>query len=259
MSKLPIIVLDFSGVYDHEAFASHHDIIHVDCQDMKGVDCYCDEEGRKELHRRLSPYPSKAVHFLDSGDYHYLTEYWVSRLQEPFSLIVFDHHPDMQQPQWEGVVSCGGWVTDVLKNNPLVRNIIIVGVSDELISQIPEELRSRVYFYSQSEIDHHQAWPSKVGKLIHEPVYISIDKDVLRKEDAITNWSNGDMTLLQLQAVLRIIYAHERVIGVDITGECSSTLDYFTEVKDASIDSKTNEELIRMIVSENQEKSDITA
>ena len=64
-----------------------------------------------------------------------------------------------------------------------------------------------------------------------------------------------NMTLLQLQAVLRIIYAHERVIGVNVTGECSSTLDYFTEVKDEGIDSKTNEELIRMIVSENQEKS----
>lgn len=64
-----------------------------------------------------------------------------------------------------------------------------------------------------------------------------------------------NMALLQLQAVLRIIYAHERVIGVNVTGECSSTLDYFTEVKDAGIDSKTNEELIRMIVSENQEKS----
>ena len=64
-----------------------------------------------------------------------------------------------------------------------------------------------------------------------------------------------NMTLLLLQAVLRIIYAHERVIGVDVTGECSSTLDYFTEVKDAGFDSKTNEELIRMIVSENQEKS----
>lgn len=64
-----------------------------------------------------------------------------------------------------------------------------------------------------------------------------------------------NMTLLQLQAVLRIIYAHERVIGVNVTGECSSTLDYFTEVKDAGFDSKTNEELIRMIVSENQEKS----
>lgn len=104
MNKLPIIVLDFSGVYDFEAFASIRNIIRVDCKDLKGVDCYCDEEGREQLHRRLAPYPSKAILFLDSGDFHYLTEYWVSRLQEPFSLIVFDHHPDMQQPQWEGLV-----------------------------------------------------------------------------------------------------------------------------------------------------------
>ena len=87
MNKLPIIVLDFSGVYDFEAFASSRNIICVDCKDLKGVDCYCDEEGREKLHRRLAPYPSKAIHFLDSGDFHYLTEYWVSRLQEPFSLI----------------------------------------------------------------------------------------------------------------------------------------------------------------------------
>lgn len=202
MNKLPIIVLDFSGVYDFEAFASIRNIIRVDCKDLKGVDCYCDEEGREQLHRRLAPYPSKAIHFLDSGDFHYLTEYWVSRLQEPFSLIVFDHHPDMQQPQWEGLVSCGGWVTDVLKSNPFVRHIILVGVSDELMSQIPVALRSKVLFYSESEIDHHQAWPSKAGKLIHEPVYISIDKDVLRTDDAVTNWRNGDMTLMQLQAMV---------------------------------------------------------
>lgn len=108
----------------------------------------------------------------------------------------------MQQPQWEGLVACGGWVTDVLKSNPFVRHIILVGVSDELMSQIPVALRSKVLFYSESEIDHHQAWPSKAGKLIHEPVYISIDKDVLRTDDAVTNWSNGDMTLMQLQAMV---------------------------------------------------------
>ena len=174
----------------------------------------------------------------------------MSRLQEPFSLIVLDHHPDMQRPQWEGVVSCGGWVTDVLENNPFVRNIIVVGASDELISQVPERLREKVWFYSQAEINHHQAWPSKAGKRIHEPVYISIDKDVLRKQDAITDWSNGDMSLLQLQAVLRIIYANEKVIGVDITGECSATLDYLSEVKDASVNNRANEELMQMILSE---------
>lgn len=145
-------------------------------------------------------------------------------------------------------------MADVLEKNPFVRNIIIVGASDELISQVPVHLREKVMFYSQAEIDHHQAWPSKAGKLIHEPVYISIDKDVLRKQDAITDWSNGDMSLMQMQAVLRIIYiyiyAHEKVIGVDITGECSATLDYLSEVKDASVNNRANEELLKMILTE---------
>lgn len=105
--KIPVILLNFTGVYELEAFASNKNMIHVDCRDMKGVDCYCDEEAREELHRRLAPFPAKAVHFIDSGDFHYLTEYWVSRIHEPFSLIVFDHHPDMQQPEWEG--GCVMW------------------------------------------------------------------------------------------------------------------------------------------------------
>lgn len=154
----------------------------------------------------------------------------------------------MQQPQWEGVVSCGRWVSDVVRKNPFVKYVIVVGASDELISQIPQELREKVIFYSQATINHHQAWPSKVGNLIHEPVYISIDKDVLRKQDAVTDWSQGDMSLLQLQAVLRIIFAHEKVIGVDITGECSATLDYFDEIKGAAIDNRANEELMKMIL-----------
>ena len=153
----PVVLMNFSGIYREEEFWKNRQVSWIELQDVCGTNCYCDEEGREKLHRRLAPYPSKAIHFLDSGDFHYLTEYWVSRLQEPFSLIVFDHHPDMQQPQWEGLVSCGGWVTDVLKSNPFVRHIILVGVSDELMSQIPAALRSKVLFYSESEIDHHQA------------------------------------------------------------------------------------------------------
>ena len=63
------------------------------------------------------------------------------------------------------------------------------------------------------------------------------------------------MTLMQLQAVLRIIYAHEKVIGIDITGECSATLDYFTEVEDAAINNRSNAELMQMILTENQNYS----
>lgn len=161
--KLPIILLNFSDVYDYESFASSQEIVHVDCRELNGVDCYCDEDGRKELRQLLAPYPAKALHFIDSGDYHYLTEYWVSKLQEPFSLIVLDHHPDMQQPQWTGVVSCGGWVTDVLEKNSFVRNIIIVGASDELISQVPAHRCSVPFLYkalrilNQCDVNYRQS------------------------------------------------------------------------------------------------------
>ena len=57
------------------------------------------------------------------------------------------------------------------------------------------------------------------------------------------------MSLMQMQAVLRIIYAYEKVIGVDITGECSATLDYLSEVKDALVNNRANEELMKMILS----------
>lgn len=53
ITKQPIILLNFTGVYDYEVFASSPCITHVDCRDISGVDCYCDEEARAELRRRL--------------------------------------------------------------------------------------------------------------------------------------------------------------------------------------------------------------
>ena len=53
--KFPVVLLNFTGVYNYEPFAQRHGIIHVDCRDMKGVDCYCDEEGLGEIRRRLIP------------------------------------------------------------------------------------------------------------------------------------------------------------------------------------------------------------
>lgn len=59
ITKQPIILLNFTGVYDYEVFASSPCITHVDCHDISGVDCYCDEEARAELRRRLAPYPAR--------------------------------------------------------------------------------------------------------------------------------------------------------------------------------------------------------
>ena len=50
------------------------------------------------------------------------------------------------------------------------------------------------------------------------PLYISIDKDVLRAEDADTNWDQGGMRLDRLTECLRIISRSRRIIGCDICG-----------------------------------------
>ena len=53
IKKLPIILLNFTGIYNYESFASNRNITHVDCSDINGVDCYCDEQAREELHHFL--------------------------------------------------------------------------------------------------------------------------------------------------------------------------------------------------------------
>ena len=245
---MKVVILNFSGVYNYEQFSQSPYISHIDCTPLMGTDCYCDEDSANKLRQLLAPYPVKALHFIDSGDYHYVTKFWIERIHHPFSLVVFDHHPDMQPPVWPGVLSCGDWIADVLHTNPMLRHVVCVGTSDQLIKQLPPALRSRVIFYSQDMIDHHQAWPSIAGRVIHEPVYISIDKDVLQRSAAPTDWDNGNMTLQKMEAVLRIIIHHEQIVGIDITGECKANLDLYEEEKEADVNNKTNSELMNLLI-----------
>src|SRR5207248_3434424 len=69
-------------------------------------------------------------------------------------------------------------------------------------------------------------WESLVAEVIAglptSAVYLSIDKDCLLPEDAITNWEEGRLPLPQLLGALRAIAAAKDVVGVDITGEYST-------------------------------------
>lgn len=46
------------------------------------------------------------IHFIDSGNYHYMTRLWLTRMDQPFCLLVYDNHTDMQPPGfwWDFVV-----------------------------------------------------------------------------------------------------------------------------------------------------------
>ena len=45
----PIIIMNFTGVYDYEAFARNNKFIWLDCRHLYGTDGYCDREGALAL------------------------------------------------------------------------------------------------------------------------------------------------------------------------------------------------------------------
>lgn len=67
----------------------------------------------------------------------------------------------------------------------------------------PEEKRA---FFKKMEMDY--------------PMYISVDKDVLCKDDASTTWSQGDMTLEELCQFVEILLDKQQILGMDVCGEC---------------------------------------
>lgn len=241
-----VVIMNFSGVYDMEGFPHNSRYKWLDCRHLSGIDCYCDEEGKASLLKIIHSCPVNGIHFIDSGNYHYITKFWTDRIGRPFVLVVFDHHPDMQPPLFEHVLSCGSWVKDVIDNNSNCRKVIIVGASDKLIHSVPEGYENIVHFYSENDLNNEESWKNFSREIISDPIYISIDKDVLSPEYAVTNWDQGSMTLGELEKLLHIIIHHHTVLGIDVCGEFTPDSDLTEDLKDATIDGQVNKILLRM-------------
>ena len=242
-----VIVMDFSGAYDMEHLPHGCRFKWIDCRHLSGTDCYCDNEGKDTLVSIINRFPIGGIHFIDSGNYHYVTKFWTDRIHEPFALIVFDHHPDMQPSLFENILSCGSWVKDVLDSNLNCRRVVIVGASDELIRTVPHEYKERVHFYSDNDLNHEESWKKFSEEFIPEPVYISIDKDVLSPKYAITNWDQGSMSLKELEKLLYIILQHHPVLGMDVCGEFMPDSDMVKDMREATIDGNINISLLRLV------------
>ena len=237
MQRKLISVHDFSGVYAKQPFmqelresaASNRDIHWLDCTQIAGTDCYCDDEAVKAIRGLIADAgitSACGLHFIDGGNYHYMSKIWTDMVQEPFSLVVFDHHPDMQAPRFGGILSCGGWVLEVLKNNPFVQSVTLIGVADHLVDEIREELSQagdaeildKVKFIKESNFTPHTSHSSL--HIPHStPVYLSIDKDALAPAYAATNWDQGSLSTEMLKSIIAGLAASHRILGIDICGE----------------------------------------
>ena len=195
---LKTLIMDFSGIYEEQQFWKGKEASWVEARDIPGTNCYCDEDAMNEIRSRIAPYSSREIHFIDSGNYHYMTRIWLEKISESFDLLVFDNHTDMQPPAFGGLLSCGGWIYDSVMELPLLQKVILIGPDEEAFSRVEPEIQKKVEFLSREKLRGMELMEildfvkEQTGK---NPLYISIDKDVLCPEDADTNWSQGDMRL----------------------------------------------------------------
>lgn len=252
---MKITVQDFTGVYAAQPFMQElrnaaktsKDVRWLDCTKIVGTDCYCDDDAVKAINELIDGAETTAgIHFFDNGNYHYMSKLWTDRVNEPFTLIVFDHHPDMQPPRFGGILSCGGWVKEVLENNKFVQNVIIIGVADRLVEEIQQEfaaasdtsdgktkssLLQKITFIRENELGTNSVSsllnsrlepstsPSRASLRMTHACHISIDKDALAPAYAATNWDQGSLTLDALKECISALAANHKILGIDICGE----------------------------------------
>ena len=201
----------------------------LDCSNIEGTECWCDGDARAELETRIAPYPAAGIHWIDTGDYHYMTRLWTSRLGVPFSGIM----AEVDDP----LLSCGSWAREVLEKDPFLQDFTMVGIDPALASEV-EGLK--VHCYTEEDLLQLSE------PVFSNPVYVSLDLDVLRPEDARTNWDHGSMTLPHLLDYLEAVFARNRVLGVDICGGITAAKGGHAE--DFRINAELRDRLIELLL-----------
>ena len=219
--------MNFSGIYKQQQFWQtgeiQRNISWVEVQELPGSNCYCDGDAMETLRQKLEEFDADGIHFIDSGNYHYMSRIWLEKLNTPFRLVVFDNHTDMQPPAFGGLLSCGGWVAASLEELPLLKEVLLVGPDQEAFDQTEPVLREKVRFLSREKLGE-MTLEEKISffeELTAEfPTYLSVDKDVLCPEEASTTWSQGEMTLEELCQFGKILLENQDILGMDVCGEC---------------------------------------
>jgi arginase family enzyme len=217
---------------------------------------------REKIAARLSFQERNYPTFIGSGDFHHISEVLTAQIDQPASLFVFDFHPDWDSlpPRF----GCGSWVAQALKNKNISKCILIGAGSDDLSGLALQSASlgalasgrleiypfkhkpSRVYFRSvpanESVIARRSFLSSRIlwhelenenltefmlgliKRLPGQKVYISIDKDCLKSDFALTNWEEGHLSLNQLLSMLKPLRDNLDIIGLDITGDYSYPL-----------------------------------
>lgn len=216
------------------------DTIRFGCSEKK----FC--QFKAELQQSLPEHYGTVL--MGSGDYHHISLLLIERLakqysaENPIQVIVFDNHPDNMRYLFG--IHCGSWVSYVA-SLPFVSHVHVLGITshDIGLSHFWENrwkplFQKKLTYWS---LDVNVSWAKKIGlgqafrhfstpddliasflsEQYHsaEPVYLSIDKDVLSEKVIHTNWDQGQLQTYHLLDTITSL--KQRIVASDITGELS--------------------------------------
>jgi len=157
-------------------------------------------------------------------------------------VLVLDNHPDNMRYPFG--IHCGSWISH-LAALPFIGRIDVAGITSNDIgsahaveNRLRPLLSGKLTYWS---VGVSVGWARRLGlgrqfrnfaseqamiaALLAEcagkagPLYFSLDKDVLARNVAQTNWDQGQMQLADLTAIIKAL--KPRMVGADIVGEVS--------------------------------------
>lgn len=214
-------ILAFDRTYKDQTFYRDCKVEWTDLRHLPACR-YCSNVTWNILKERLNRRRIQDKTFIGSNHYHHITALLLETIKVPFTLVLFDHHADFLPSLDPSLISCGSWVQTVIEKNPFLARIILVGVRDDpQLSRIVARFNTSIDIFGTQILrkDRSLAIQRLRCLLRHQPVYISIDKDVLDLKYAQTEWDPGKMTLDDLALFIQTIHQSAHVIGWDVCGD----------------------------------------
>lgn len=210
------------------------------------------------LAARLGSPARGEIYFYGSGDFHHLSHLFVSRLDQPVSVVHFDNHPDWTR--FPRTLNCGSWVSRLLEQRNVARVVTLGPCSSDLSApqlkgaDLPvlragrlevHPMASGATFYAGpgfeaagvrgvmgvasdglrwdglEDGDFSARMEAIAVQLPPTPLWITLDKDVLGPSEAVTNWDQGRLPLDRVLQAITLFAQHRPVLGMDVCGDYS--------------------------------------
>ncbi len=257
-----IRILDFDGsLTKQKSLLAKHNPEIINLRDFSSsARLWMSRKIATSVKERVKNTSGRYINLIGSGDFHHLSSVILDDFKEPVSLIVFDFHPDWDiLPPFIG---CGSWVTRALRNPFILKTVLLGPSSADLsfpliqtanfnslrgnrveiypyalkdsrvfLRQVPLNrsirtertlLMTKIFWKNIQGLNLKDFLSGIIEKLPTKNVYVSVDKDCLKNEYALTNWEEGLFSLDELLMMLSLIRDKLNLIGADITGEYSA-------------------------------------